>query len=96
MIAGYSILMSNVHFGMGSMCHQFSVIGSYSMIGMGTVITKKNEIKPGGVYFGSPARYIKLNEIALQKNKITSNQLDSLNKKYLELYNENKLYSKYN
>lgn len=95
MLAGYSVLMENSHLGIGSMCHQYSVIGSYCMIGMGSVITKRSEIKPGGVYFGSPARYIKLNGIALRKNKITSNKLDSLNKKYLELYNENKLYSKY-
>lgn len=96
MIAGYSILMSNVHFGMGSMCHQFSVIGSHSMIGMGTVITKKTEIKPGGVYIGSPARYFKLNEIGLNKAKITIIELDYFNKKYRELCDENKLHSKYN
>lgn len=96
MIAGYSILMSNVHFGMGSMCHQFSVIGSYSMIGMGAIITKKTEVKPGGVYFGSPARYIKSNDIALNQNKVSDETLDNLHKKFNENKNENKLYSKYN
>lgn len=96
LIGGYSIVMSGVNFGLGSICHQYSVIGSYSMIGMGSVITKKTEIKPGGVYIGSPVRYFKSNEIGLQKSQITKTELDSLNKKYLELYNENKLHSKYN
>lgn len=95
-IAGYSILMPGVHFGIGSMCHQFSVVGAYSMIGMGSVITKKTEIKPGGVYIGSPARYFKSNEIGLQKSKIDIRELDTFNKQYLELCNENKLHSKYN
>lgn len=96
LIAGYVIVMSGVNFGLGSMCHQYSVVGAYSMIGMGTVITKTSVISPGGVYIGSPARRLKKNDIGLDKYKITNNLLSELNKKFEELKIENKLHSKYN
>jgi UDP-N-acetylglucosamine acyltransferase len=62
LIGGHSFLGVGVNMGLGSICHQFSKIGSYSMIGMGTIITKKSSINCFGTYVGSPAKYIKEND----------------------------------
>jgi UDP-N-acetylglucosamine acyltransferase len=67
LIGGHSLLGKGVNMGLGSICHQYSKIGSYAMIGMGAIITKK--IKPNcfGTYVGSPAKYIKENDYQKQK-----------------------------
>lgn len=41
LIGGHSLLGKGVNMGLGSICHQYSKIGSYAMIGMGAIITKK-------------------------------------------------------
>jgi UDP-N-acetylglucosamine acyltransferase len=60
-IAGHSMIGRYVNMGIGSMCHQYSRIGSGSMIGMGTVITKKVNPKCFGLYVGTPPRCLKEN-----------------------------------
>lgn len=62
LIGGHSLLGYSVNMGLGSICHQFSRIGSFSMIGMGAIITKKTEPQCFGVYVGNPAKYIKEND----------------------------------
>ena len=61
LIGGHCLLGYSVNMGLGSICHQFSKIGSYSMIGMGAIITKKVQPQCFGVYVGNPAKYIKEN-----------------------------------
>lgn len=78
LIGGHSYIMEGVNFGLGSICHQFSLIGSYSMIGMGSVVTKSSEILPGGVYVGSPCKLIKPNIIGLERNNIDNTKLDNI------------------
>jgi len=82
LIGGHSYVMEGVNFGLGSICHQFSVIGAYSMIGMGSVITKSSNIEPGNIYIGSPAKLLKPNTIGLERNNIDKNLLIKLNEKY--------------
>jgi len=67
MIGGESHVMIGANLGLGAVLHQFSVVGSYSMIGMGAVCTKTLQMKPGGVYVGNPARYLKQNSIGLKR-----------------------------
>jgi UDP-N-acetylglucosamine acyltransferase len=62
LIGGHCLLGYSVNMGLGSICHQYSKIGSYSMIGMGAIITKKVQPKCFGVYVGNPAKYIKEND----------------------------------
>lgn len=62
LIGGHSLLGRYVNMGLGSICHQYSKIGSGSMIGMGTIITKKVNPKCFGLYVGAPARCLKQNE----------------------------------
>lgn len=80
LIGGHSHVGEDVNMGLGSICHQFSVIGSGSMIGMGCIITKTTEIEPLKTYVGNPAKYLKQNEYKLKK-------LDEVTiKKYRTLY----------
>jgi UDP-N-acetylglucosamine acyltransferase len=62
LIGGHSLLGYSVNMGLGSICHQFSKIGSYAMIGMGAIIPKKVQPQCFGVYVGNPAKYIKEND----------------------------------
>lgn len=60
-VGGHSILLDGVNMGLNAVCHQFSVIGHYSMIGMGSVITRKQRIEPFMKYAGVPAKQIGIN-----------------------------------
>jgi UDP-N-acetylglucosamine acyltransferase len=66
-IGSHSLLGVGVNMGIASVCHQYSKIGSYAMIGMGAIITKKVNPQCFGMYVGNPAKYIKENDF--QKNK---------------------------
>lgn len=70
LIGGESYIMEGVNMGLASTCHQYSVLGSYSMIGMNSTITKSSLIKPGEIHIGNPCRFLKLNKIGLERNKI--------------------------
>ena len=82
LIGGYSYLMEGANFGLGSICHQLVKIGAYSMIGMGTIITKTTPIKPGGVYVGSPAKYLKSNEFGFKRYNVTEQDIILFNERY--------------
>jgi hypothetical protein len=62
---GVKSLGANI--GLGAIVHQFSKIGSYSMIGMGAIITKKVEVQCFGMYVGNPAKYINPNSYQFSK-----------------------------
>ncbi len=81
-LGGFCHIMEGVNLGMGTIIHQRSKIGAYSMIGMGAIVTSKTKIKPGGVYFGNPAKFIKPNTFGLEKNKVSSQYLEKLIKLY--------------
>jgi len=85
LIGGHSYLMEGCNFGLGAICHQFSIIGAYSMVGMGTIITKSSKVEPGKVYVGSPSKYLKDNTIGLERNNIIQDKLDIFNNQYIFL-----------
>jgi len=58
---GHVHVMKESNCGTGCLVHQYQVIGSWSMIGMGCVIPKKSDIKPGGVWVGNPAKWLREN-----------------------------------
>jgi UDP-N-acetylglucosamine acyltransferase len=80
LIGGHSLLGYSVNMGLGSICHQFSKIGSYAMIGMGAIITKKTQPQCFGVYVGNPAKYIKENDY--HKQKFTGEAVNTICKKF--------------
>ena len=60
-IGGHSVVMFDTNIGLGAIIHQKTCIPSGCMIGMGTVVTKKTEMKPNSKYVGNPARYLSEN-----------------------------------
>jgi len=83
-IGGHCLLGRDVNLGIGAMCHQFSVIGSGSMIGMGAIVTKTSQIKPLGTYIGNPCRYLKDNHYRLSRlSESEKNWYDSIYERQL-------------
>lgn len=85
LIGGESYIMEGVNMGLGSICHQYSVLGAYSMIGMGGIITKSSRIEPGYVYVGNPVRLLQQNVIGLGRNNIDGSKLMEFDKQYRQL-----------
>jgi UDP-N-acetylglucosamine acyltransferase len=83
--------MKGASFGFGVLVHPAKIIGSYSMLGMGCIVTKKQKIEPGKTYVGNPARYIKNNDYGLEKRSISSKNLQSEIKRYNDLYKKIKI-----
>ena len=80
--------MKNAQLGMRTSVHQNQIIGSFSMTGMNSVITKKLIVEPGYIYFGKPAKKVKKNLIGLKRNKISSDILKNEYKRFLLLKNK--------
>ena len=74
-LSGNVYIMKGCVLGLGVLIHQEQVIGSYSMLGMGAIITKSLEVLPGHTYAGNPAKLLKLNSIGLKRNHITEKTL---------------------
>tara|TARA_B100000900_G_scaffold400313_1_gene403800 strand:- start:256 stop:843 length:588 start_codon:yes stop_codon:yes gene_type:complete len=87
-LGGNVHIMKNSNLGIKTIVHQNQVIGSYSMIGMGSIITKKKIIKPGYIFYGKPIKLIKKNNLSLKKNNI------DLKKLKIETLRFNKIKSK--
>lgn len=85
LIGGYSYIMEGANMGLGSICHQNSVIGAYSMVGMGGIVTKKSIIFPGHIYVGNPAKYLKENTIGLERAGISGSMLFVYGERYSKL-----------
>jgi len=74
-LGGHCRVMRGANIGLGALVHQHQIIGAYSMVGMGSIITKHLSIKPGRIYAGSPARFLKFNTVGLDRNKISVEEL---------------------
>jgi UDP-N-acetylglucosamine acyltransferase len=68
-LGGHTVVLHNATIGIGVVTHQFSTIGAYAMIGMGSVVTK--DAPPFSLVFGSPAKFKKYNEAQISKLGIT-------------------------
>jgi len=74
-IAGNVRLMNGVYLGQNSSVHQFQIIGSYSILGMNSCVTKKSHILPGRKYVGVPCRDIGQNQVGLNRSNISKEQI---------------------
>ena len=68
-LGGNVYVMKYANLGIKSIVHQNQIIGSYSMIGMGSIVTKTKRVLPGYIYFGKPIKKIKKIILNLKKNK---------------------------
>lgn len=82
---GRVYIMKCANVGMGAIIHQYSVIGSYSMLGMGSIVSKKSKIEPGLIYFGNPAYPKRKNTIALNKYNIDTGKIMLERERWLKL-----------
>lgn len=85
LLSGHSHICEGANLGLNVAVHQFSVIGHYAMVGMSTVITKKSEIEPFKTYIGNPARFLKNNEVAIKRNKLSLKDIDEASQRYQSL-----------
>ena len=84
-LGGNIHIMKNANLGMKTIVHQNQVIGSFSMIGMGSIITKKKKILPGYIYYGKPVKKVKKNLLGLKKNKINYKKLNIENLRFKKI-----------
>ena len=74
-LGGNIYIMKNASLGIKTIVHQNQTIGSYTMIGMGSIITKKNIILPGYTYYGKPVKKVKINRFALKRFNVSKKML---------------------
>ncbi|MDC3341705.1 hypothetical protein OAV64_01575 [Candidatus Pelagibacter sp.] len=84
-LGGNVYVMKGAQLGMKVSVHQNQIIGSYSMIGMNSFITRKLKVIPGYKFYGKPAIKKKLNVIGLKRKKINNHMLKIENNRYKKL-----------
>lgn len=89
-LGGNVHVMNNAQLGIKTIVHQNQIIGSFVMIGMGSIITKKLKVEPGYTYFGKPAKKIKKNLVGLKRNNIKNRYLNVEKKRFVQLLNKMK------
>ncbi len=70
-MGGKVYVCEGANLGLGCNIHQYAVLGAYSMLGMGCGVTKTDQIHPCRVYVGVPAKELKINQVAIDRNLIT-------------------------
>ena len=85
LLGGHSYVMEGANLGLGAITHQRSIIGAYTLVGMGAVVTKKVQVKPGSIYVGNPARWLKMNDVGLKRNGVTDERLRELADRFWKL-----------
>ena len=82
-IGGHTHIHQFANIGLSSIIHQKSTIGSYAMIGMGSIITK--DILPFLKVIGSPAKSMnQINEWGMKRYGFDNNQINSINDLYFK------------
>tara|TARA_B100001250_G_C19808068_1_gene794361 strand:+ start:1129 stop:1737 length:609 start_codon:yes stop_codon:yes gene_type:complete len=94
-LGGHCHIMRGSQFGFNTIVHQYQVVGSYCMLGMGTIIPAKVRIEPGNIYAGNPAKFLRINSIGLERRDVSFPQLKDEKIRYEELLIEmNRHYAK--
>ena len=89
-LGGNVYIMNGAQLGIKVSVHQNQIIGSYSMIGMNSFITRKLKVIPGYKFYGKPAIKKKLNLVGLKRYKINKVMLKIENNRYKKLNSSNK------
>ena len=89
---GHVYVMNNTQIGFGVLVHQYNVIGSYCMLGLGSVITRAADLKCGTLWHGNPARFQKFNEVGLQRNNLAVDDMRSENERRQSIIEERSKY----
>ena len=78
-IAGHSTIMKKATVGLNSSIHQYSVIGPYTMIGMGSIVTK--DVPPFLQY--KNFKCDKINRVGMIRNEFTEEDIKNVIEYYL-------------
>jgi UDP-N-acetylglucosamine acyltransferase len=87
-LSGHVHVMTGAVLGLSCCVHQWQVIGSYTMLGMGTIVSATNKILPGKIYVGASAKGLKENTIGLERNNITPEILENEIKRFEKLHGD--------
>lgn len=85
LVGGHSYIMKGAVCGLGAIMHQYSIIGAYAMLGMGTIVTKQAQVAPGEKYVGNPLRKIGMNSIGLQRGGVSIEALQLYRRQFWEM-----------
>lgn len=94
-LGGHTYIMRGSQFGFNAIIHQYQVVGSYCMLGMGTIVPAKARIEPGNIYAGNPAKYLRINSIGMERRNVSFPQLKEEKIRYDSILTEmNRHYQK--
>lgn len=85
-LAGHVIIQDGATIGIGSSIHQFSTIGAYCMVGMGSIVTK--DVPPFSLVSGTPAKFRRWNSYQLEILNMGSVPTGELAKKYQDDFHQ--------
>ena len=91
-LGGNTYVMKKSQLGFNTIIHQNQVIGSFAMIGMGTIVTRSIKILLGFVYFGNPAKKIKKNTVGFKKKGISKTEIINETKRFNKIIKNHPLY----
>lgn len=81
-LGGHSQIGLGATLGIGTVLHQFRVIGPGAMIGMGSVVT--HDVPPFSKAYGNPCRVAGANVIGLERSGVPADSIEALRAAYLE------------
>lgn len=84
-LGGNIYIMKGAQLGIKTIIHQNQVIGSFAMLGMGSVVTKSKIILPGYIFFGKPVKKIKKNIVGIRRNNLSIDFLKSETKRFTKI-----------
>lgn len=87
LLAGHVHIMRGANLGLNCLVHQYNVIGSYSMLGMGSIVTRKTRVTPGKTFVGNPARLARPNTVGLERFGVDDLQLSKETARFWSLLN---------
>lgn len=87
-LGGHTYIMRGSQFGFNAIIHQYQVIGSYCMLGMGTIVPKNRNITSGTKWVGNPAKLMGKNEVGLKRNGLDVSDMVSEDKRRQSIINE--------
>jgi UDP-N-acetylglucosamine acyltransferase len=78
--AGFSEIQEYANVGLGTVIHQYSTVGAFAMLGMGTVVTK--DILPFTTVVGNPGRILGINETGLARHRFDADLISKIKAAY--------------
>lgn len=79
-VAGHVYIMKGAFLGTNCSVHQKSIIGSYSILGLGSAFN--GCIEPGQKYMGNPAKHLGLNLVGLERSNVSKYKLSQEQKRF--------------